>query len=32
MDEVIAEYDVKRDNHKRITLRGPKYEYYHVVE
>lgn len=32
MDKVVAEYDVKRDDRKRITLRGPKFEYYHVIE
>jgi hypothetical protein len=32
MDEVVAEYDVKRDDRKRITLRRPRYEYYHAVE
>ena len=28
----IREYDTKTDTKKRITLRGSKYEYYHVVE
>lgn len=32
MAKVIAEYDVKRDDRKRITLRGPKFEYYHATE
>lgn len=32
MGEVVAEYDVKRDDRKRITLRGPKFEYYHATE
>lgn len=32
MAKVIAEYDVKRDDRKRITLRGPRYEYYHATE
>lgn len=32
MEEIVAEYDVKRDDRKRITLRRPKYEYYHAVE
>lgn len=25
-------YDAKLDSKKRITIRNPKYEYYHVVE
>lgn len=32
MARVIAEYDVKRDDRKRITLRRPKFEYYHAIE
>lgn len=32
MSKVIAEYDVKRDDRKRITLRRPKFEYYHATE
>ena len=28
----IKEYDTKIDTKKRITLRGSRYEYYHVVE
>lgn len=32
MAKVVAEYDVKRDDRKRITLRRPKYEYYHAIE
>jgi hypothetical protein len=32
MAKVIAEYDVKRDDRKRITLRRPKFEYYHATE
>ncbi len=28
----IREYDTKIDTKKRITLRGSRYEYYHVVE
>lgn len=30
--KVIAEYDVKRDDRKRITLRRPRFEYYHATE
>lgn len=32
MENVVAEYDVKRDDRKRITLRRPKFEYYHATE
>ncbi len=32
MAKVVAEYDVKRDDRKRITLRRPKFEYYHATE
>lgn len=32
MEDVIAEYDVKRDDRKRITLRRPQFEYYHAIE
>lgn len=32
MAKVVAEYDVKRDDRKRITLRKPKFEYYHAIE
>lgn len=32
MEKVIAEYDVKRDDRKRITLRRPQFEYYHATE
>jgi hypothetical protein len=32
MAKVVAEYDVKRDDRKRITLRRPKFEYYHAIE
>lgn len=32
MARVVAEYDVKRDDRKRITLRRPKFEYYHATE
>ena len=28
----VREYDTKIDAKKRITLRGSRYEYYHVVE
>jgi hypothetical protein len=29
---VTAEYDVKRDTRKRVTLRSPRHEYYHATE
>jgi hypothetical protein len=29
---VTAEYDVKRDARKRVTLRSSPYEYYHATE
>lgn len=29
---VIAEYDVKRDARKRVTLRASPYDYYHATE
>ena len=29
---VTAEYDVKRDARKRVTLRSTPYEYYHATE
>ena len=30
--QYVREYDTKIDTKKRITLRGSRYEYYHVVE
>ena len=32
MEAVLKAYDAKIDSKKRITIRNPKYEYYHVVE
>ena len=32
MEAVLKSYDTKIDSKKRITIRNPKYEYYHVVE
>ena len=32
MEAFMKTYDVKLDSKKRITIRNPKYEYYHVVE
>lgn len=32
MEAVLKTYDAKIDSKKRITIRNPKYEYYHVVE
>jgi hypothetical protein len=29
---VTAEYDVKRDARKRVTLRSTRYEYFHATE
>ena len=30
--EAKKSYDAKLDSKKRITIRNPKYEYYHVIE
>lgn len=32
MENVLKSYDVRLDSKKRVTIRNPKYEYYHVVE
>ena len=32
MEAVLKSYDAKIDSKKRITIRNPKYEYYHVIE
>ena len=32
MEAVLKTYDVKLDSKKRITIRNPRYEYYHVIE
>lgn len=32
MEAVLKSYDARLDSKKRITIRNPKYEYYHVVE
>ena len=32
MEVVLKTYDARLDSKKRITIRNPKYEYYHVVE
>ena len=32
MSRVVREYDAKIDSKKRITLRSPLYEYFHVFE
>ena len=32
MELTLKTYDAKLDSKKRITIRNPKYEYYHVVE
>ena len=32
MEHTLKTYDAKLDSKKRITIRNPKYEYYHVTE
>ena len=32
MELTMKTYDAKLDSKKRITIRNPKYEYYHVTE
>lgn len=32
MELTLKTYDARLDSKKRITIRNPKYEYYHVVE
>lgn len=32
MEITLRSYDAKIDSKKRITIRNPKYDYYHVVE
>ena len=32
MELVLKSYDAKLDSKKRITIRNPMYDYYHVVE
>lgn len=32
MELTLKSYDAKIDSKKRITIRNPKYDYYHVVE
>ena len=32
MELTLKSYDAKLDSKKRITIRNPKYDYYHVVE
>jgi len=32
MELTLKNYDAKLDSKKRITIRNPKYEYYHVTE
>ena len=32
METIIRQYDVKLDNKKRITIRGSKFDYYHINE
>ena len=32
MEAILKTYDARLDSKKRITIRNPKYEFYHVVE
>ena len=32
MEAVLKTYDARLDSKKRITIRNPRYEYYHVIE
>ncbi len=32
MDVPVREYDAKMDSKKRITLRNPFFDYYHIIE
>ena len=32
MEAMIKDYDAKLDNKKRLTVRGAKYDFYHVHE
>lgn len=32
MDKALKEYDAKVDSKKRITIRNPFFDYYHVIE
>jgi hypothetical protein len=32
MEAIIKKYDAKLDNKKRLTIRGTKYDFYHVQE
>ena len=32
MEATLRTYDARLDSKKRITIRNPQYEYYHVVE
>lgn len=32
MEAVLKVYDARLDSKKRITIRNPKYEYYHVTK
>lgn len=32
METTLKTYDAKLDSKKRITIRNPKFEYYHVTE
>ena len=32
MAKVLKEYDIKLDSKKRVTIRNPQYDYYHIKE
>jgi len=32
MQAIVKSYDAKLDNKKRLTIRGPKYDFYHIQE
>ena len=32
MEAILKTYDARLDSKKRITIRNPKYDYYHVVK
>jgi len=32
MEAIVKSYDAKLDNKKRLTIRGTKYDFYHIQE
>ena len=32
METIVKSYDAKLDNKKRLTIRGTKYDFYHIQE